>query len=102
MLIFVQLNLHIIGQVFAVKTLLASFESPDTILSFQKEIAQAELISSEHVIKYIYVHDGTTYSEYPPYIIMEYADGGTLADLIDGHRTRGDMFELDFICDAIR
>ena len=90
------------GQVFAVKTLLASFESPDTILSFQKEIAQAELISSEHVIKYIYVHDGTTYSEYPPYIIMEYADGGTLADLIDGHRTRGDMFELDFICDAIR
>ncbi len=90
------------GQIFAVKTLLSSFESQDTILSFQKEIAQAKLINSEHVIKYIYIHDGTTYSEFPPYIIMEYANGGTLADVISRQRAKGELFELDFIYDSIR
>ena len=90
------------GQVFAVKTLLASYESQDAIISFQKEITQADLIDSKHVIKYIYVHDGVTYNEYPPYIIMEYADGGTLAEIIEKQRATGEMFEVSFICKAIQ
>lgn len=87
--------------IVAIKILEASFQSQDSILSFQKECSQAKLISSEHVIKYYYVHDGTVYNEYPPYIIMEYADGGTLADIINDQKKSGHQFDLDFIYDSI-
>ena len=49
------------GFIVAVKTLISSFESKDRLLSFQKEMTQAKLISSNHVIKYFYTHDGNTY-----------------------------------------
>lgn len=87
--------------VVAVKILETTFRSKESILSFQKECSQAELISSEYVIKYFYVHDGTVYNEYPPYIIMEYADGGTLADVINNQKKSGHQFELAFIYDAV-
>lgn len=89
------------GYTVAVKTLLSSLGSQDDILSFQKECLQAKLISSDHVIKYLYVHDGTAYAEYPPYIIMEYADGGSLADVIKQQRELGCQFELSFLQDVI-
>ena len=41
--------------IVAVKILETSFRSIEPMLSFQKECSQAELISSEHVIKYFYV-----------------------------------------------
>lgn len=89
------------GYMVAVKTLISSFRSQEAILSFQKECMQAKLISSDHVIKYLYIHDGTVFSEYPPYIIMEFADGGTLADAIKRQKELGCQFELSFIQDAI-
>lgn len=81
---------------FAVKTLLSSFESPESLLSFQNELHETLLISSEHVIKYIYAHDGNMYPEYPPYIIMEYADG-TLTSLIENQKKTGVQFENAFL-----
>lgn len=89
------------GYIVAVKTLLSSFGSQEDMLSFQKECLQAKLISSEHVIKYLFIHDGTIYTEYPPYIIMEFADGGSLADVIKHQRELGCQFDLSFIQDAI-
>lgn len=88
------------GLVVAIKTLLQSFESEESMLSFQRELLQAEIISSDHVIKYLYAHDGKTYTEYPPYIIMEYANGGTLADIIDAQKRTGQPFDNHFILDA--
>ncbi len=81
---------------FAVKTLLSSFESSESLLSFQNELHETLLISSDHVIRYIYTHDGNTYPEYPPYIIMEYADG-TLSSLIENQKKTGVLFENAFL-----
>lgn len=69
--------------VYAVKTLLYSFGNEATVASFKNEVKLSSEISGEHVIHYLYAHDGDKYPELPPYIIMEYADGGTLADQIE-------------------
>lgn len=69
--------------VYAVKTLLHSFGDEATANSFKNEIKLSSEVSGEHVIHYLYAHNGDEYPELPPYIIMEYADGGTLADQID-------------------
>lgn len=68
---------------YAVKTLLYSFSDETTANSFKNEIKLSSDITGEHVIHYLYAHDGVEYPELPPYIIMEYAEGGTLADQID-------------------
>lgn len=88
------------GEVFAVKTLLSSFESQESVLAFEKEVQQSLLVSSDHVIKYIFTHNGNMYNEYPPYIIMEYADGGTLTTLIEQQKKTGEPFKNDFLIDA--
>jgi len=90
------------GFVVAVKTLLSSFPSSEALISFQKEVNQTKFITSDYVIKYLYVHDGTTFNEYPPYIIMEYADGGTLKDLIVSQAKKGLFFENDFLIGIIK
>ena len=82
-------------QLFAVKTLLPSFDSNEGLLSFQKELQQAVTVESPHVIRYQYTHDGTAYTEYPPYIIMEYADSGTLSNLIEKQQKTGKFFEIE-------
>ena len=70
------------GSVVAVKFLQNTFESEEAYLSFQKETNQSKLIDSENVIKYLFIHDGNLFPEYPPYIIMEYTDGGTLRQFL--------------------
>lgn len=69
--------------VYAVKTLLYLFGDEATAASFKNEVRISSEVSGEHVIHYIYAHDGDEYPELPPYIIMEYAEGGTLADQIE-------------------
>ena len=68
--------------VFAVKAALPSFRSEEDSLSFQNEIVTALRVQGENVIRYEYVHTGNEFKELPPYIIMEYADGGTLNSII--------------------
>lgn len=69
--------------IYAVKTLLYSFGDESTANSFKNEVKLSSEVSGEHVIHYLYAHDGNEYHELPPYIIMEYAEGGTLANQID-------------------
>ncbi len=71
------------GSIYAVKALLPAFNDDKAYLSFKNEIAQSLLVESDNVIKYTYAHDGERYPNLPPYIIMEYANGGTLRDLLD-------------------
>ena len=71
------------GQIVAVKIIQDIFSDVEAFTTFQKEMNQTKLLDSENVIKYLYVHDGKEFQEYPPYIIMEYTDGGTLRDLIE-------------------
>lgn len=89
-------------KVVAIKLLQNTFDSDESYLSFQKETNQSKLIDSENVIKYLFIHDGNLFPEYPPYIIMEYTDGGTLRQfideqngkLIDVETLRGIFFQL--------
>lgn len=71
------------GAVFAIKTMLPAFPNSEDMVAFQNEILAAQEICGDNVISYEYVHSGDKYPELPPYIIMEYADGGTLRSLID-------------------
>lgn len=66
------------GKEFAVKTLLHSFADSEAVFAFQNEISSAEKIKGENIISYEYIHNGETFADLPPYIIMEYAKGGTL------------------------
>lgn len=90
------------GFVVAVKTLSTSFPTEAALTSFQKEINQTKLIESDNVIKYLYVHDGAIFNDYPPYIIMEYANGGTLKDVINAQKKKGEFFEEKFLISTIK
>lgn len=49
--------------VYAVKTLLYSFGDEVTAASFKNEVKISSEVSGEHVIHYIYAHDGDEYPE---------------------------------------
>lgn len=78
--------------VVAVKTLSSDFVDEGATLSFKKELQQSVVIESPYVIKYYYANDGAELNEYPPFIIMEYAPGGTLRDIINNQIQSGQMF----------
>ena len=48
--------------VYAVKTLLYSFGDEATAASFKNEVKISSEVSGEHVIHYIYAHDGDEYA----------------------------------------
>lgn len=70
------------GDIFALKTIPTSYLKEDDLKALINEGQLAMQIIHPNVIRYFYFHDGHTYQHLPPYIIMEYASGGTLADLI--------------------
>lgn len=90
------------NEIYAVKTLLYSFGDEATANSFKNEVKISSEVSGEHVINYIYAHDGDEYPELPPYIIMEYAEGGTLADLIEERRKNSNPYSKDELLSLFR
>lgn len=89
-------------KVFAVKTMLPAFSDKSNILSFQNEINSAQGIAGKGVIKYEFAHTGDIYPEFPPYIIMEYADGGTLRSFLEVQKTKGEMLSNERIIDYFK
>lgn len=83
----------------AVKVFSADFASKEGMLSFQRELQRSLLVKSDYVIDYLYAHDGSKYSDLPPYIIMEYADGGSLADILRNRRNAKKAFSSKEIID---
>lgn len=81
--------------VFAVKTTLPSFGDSASVQSFQNEICSAVKVTGKNVIRYEYVNDGDNFPEFPPYIIMEYADGGTLNTLLSKRKHERKMYTND-------
>ncbi|WP_081439634.1 serine/threonine-protein kinase [Sebaldella termitidis] len=67
---------------FAIKILDNSFSNEKAYTSFINEITLASKISSRNVIKYEYTHTGEIFKELGPYIIMEYADNGSLEETL--------------------
>lgn len=69
--------------VFAVKTTFPSFDNSSSAESFRNEIRSATKVRGENVIHYEFVHDGEQFPDLPPYIIMDYADGGTIRTFME-------------------
>ncbi len=80
---------------FAVKTFLPVFKDSKCVDAFRNEIAMSADISGKNIIRYEYVHNGDTFKELPLYIIMEYADNGTLRDILDERKKLNKLFSLD-------
>lgn len=74
------------NSIWALKTLPSDFSDETLFKSFINEGKIALEISHKNVVKYIYFHDGSSYKDLPPYIIMEYANQGTLKDLIKKYK----------------
>lgn len=89
-------------KIFAVKTLLYSFGNESIVNSFKNEINLSAEVNGEYVIKYIYAHDGEKYPELPPYIIMEYAEEGTLADILEQHRNNNMFYDKEELLELYR
>ena len=69
-------------QVLAMKIIPTSFADETALKTFVNEGNLAIGIRHPNVIDYIFFHDGSKHAGLPPYILMEYADGGTLEDQI--------------------
>ena len=67
---------------FAVKTMLNVFPSTEEYNAFQNELMAAREIKADNVVLYEFMHDGKMFEEYPPYIIMEFANQGSLQQLL--------------------
>ncbi|MCD1260570.1 serine/threonine-protein kinase [Paenibacillus athensensis] len=85
------------NMVFALKTLPSDFASIEAYQSFINESQMAMKVSHSNTINYIYVHDGKELSNLPPYIIMEYANQGTLLDMINNQKNTGEFFTNELL-----
>jgi serine/threonine protein kinase len=63
---------------YALKTLATPFVDETILKSFANEGKLAQEIRHPNVVQYFYFHDGLVHKDLPMYIIMEYAEGGTL------------------------
>ncbi len=82
------------GRTAALKTISADVLDSKGQMTLQNEASLALGISHENVIRYDYFHDGTTYDDLPPYIIMEYADGGDLRGHIETRQDKSNFYDM--------
>jgi len=83
------------GDIFALKTLNDPFVNNDMIKAFLNEGEKTKEISHPNVIKYIFFHDGSLYTNLPMYIIMEYANEGNLEEMISERKSENKLFSND-------
>ncbi|MCD4677851.1 MAG: serine/threonine-protein kinase [Desulfobacula sp.] len=82
------------GESYAVKTVRNPFDK-NMLKSFRNEGKLAVTIEHKNVINYHYFHDGTEFTELPPYIVMEYANQGNLFDIINKCKADNVMLSND-------
>jgi serine/threonine protein kinase len=83
------------GNRYALKTINTYMLNPNDIKVLINEGNLASLIEHENVLRVFYFHDGNTYPHLPPYMLMEFADGGTLEYLINDRRAKQAYFSND-------
>lgn len=71
---------------WALKTIAQGFTDEQSLIAFKNEISLAIKINDNNVIKYLFANDGDTISDLPPYVIMEYANKGTLKEYIKSQK----------------
>ena len=80
---------------WAVKVLPSSSESGTDFQALANEFKLAKDINHKNVIRYRYYHDGTSYPELPPYLIIEFAPEGDLDRLIHRGNSSGNFLSND-------
>lgn len=72
-----------------------SFFDKSSENAFKNEIQAALEVSGDNVIRYEFAHTGEKYPELPPYIIMEYANNGTLRDIINQRKRTKSFYSTE-------
>lgn len=88
------------GETCAVKTLSAPGDAD--LKTFFNEGQLALGIRHPNVIEYYYFHDGRQHSELPVYILMQFASGGTLAEMLSHARTEQKSFPNENLLEIFR
>jgi serine/threonine protein kinase len=83
------------GSRYALKTIIADMLDSDGLKALINEGNLASIIEHENVLRVYYFHDGHKYPHLPPYMLMEFADGGTLENLINDRRAKQVFFSND-------
>jgi len=73
---------------WVLKTLPTAFQDTNLLKGLINEGNLATKVSHQNVIRYIFFHDGSLFQELPPYIIMEFADQGTLRQIIEQQKEK--------------
>lgn len=90
------------GSRFALKTIASAYLNDTELAALVNEGRVAVGIRHPNVLSVHYLHDGTTYPGLPPYMLMEYADGGTLANVLRERREGSKVFESDELREVMR
>ncbi len=77
---------------FALKTLRTDEYDDAELRALKEEANLATLVRGQHVIEVFYFHDGLHNPTLPPYLLMQYADGGSLKDLLEEKRASSEQF----------
>lgn len=85
------------SEVFALKTLSVDYTTQREADALKHDIESAMSIKHENVIRYLYADDGLTDSELPPFIIMEFANGGTVAEFVDNRRSEKSLIDNELM-----
>jgi serine/threonine protein kinase len=80
------------GARVAVKTVLTAALSGSELEALQNEAKLAREIDDPRVVRVLYVGDGSAAGQ-PPYIVMEYVDGGSLTDVLRERRSLAKPFK---------
>lgn len=83
------------GNRFALKTIITAGLDATDMKALVNEGRLATEIDHPNAIHVVYFHDGDQYPELPPYMVLEFADGGTLQDILNERRDSGTLFDSD-------
>lgn len=80
------------GENYALKTISTAFLDENDLNALINEGKLAAKIENPNVLKIIYFHDGNEYPELPPYILMDFADGRILQELLNQRKANNNFF----------
>lgn len=81
------------GTIAGLKTIHTAGLSDRYLKSLINEGNLASRVRHPNVVQVSYFHDGTQYPQLPPYMLMEFADEGTLEDILTERRNRNVLFD---------
>jgi serine/threonine protein kinase len=83
------------GNPLALKTISTYLLDDEDLSTLINEGTLATEIQHSNVLPVVFFHDGTKYQNLPPYMLMEYADGGSLAGILKTQRQSKQFFAIE-------